>query len=1000
MLTGRNLLAVAVAIGFAYSVLAVERNPADPQSQDAPSIVLAVGGGSAASSADDGSSLPDFNKVTEGMERLRPQEKNFLTLWRFAAESRKKGKDPERLLAQIPSQLLGQQFMISTSVSGGGFFTGFPLAETVVRWELHGRQVLLIEPETGFVVDESREVADVVARTYPERIRIATPLITKTPSGDPVIDLGELLKSDFADIGWMMFDPVRINPQLSKWTAVKPFELNVEIGVELAIAQTEPAGAHEKVRVHFSFWSLPKTDYRPRAADNRVGYFLTTNRDWSKPVTERDIFNRYINRWHLVKRDASLRQCEPRNPIVFYIEKTVPVRYRRAVRDGILEWNRAFEKIGFVNAIEVRQQTEDNEWKDLDPEDMRYSFIRWIVTGAGFAMGPSRANPFTGQIYDADIIFDDAMVRYFEQEAQRMLPATAAAMKFNDPTLKRFLEASPEWQRPDRPWQQFVSARDVKERELRERAQRRLHQCGDHACDHMQGKQHQMALGKAALAGQPPEVIERFLYEMIKEVVMHEVGHTLGLRHNFKASSIYTLDEIKRRRTTGEATVGSVMDYNPALLIGKDPLDGAFITPTIGPYDYWAIEYGYRPLDAHYKSPAGPATRDAGDGAAGRVASPDLAAVNTPPGGEVRTSPGGAASNPSADTDGVPGTPSGAAQSPSFPAPPDGEAAMLREIASRASEPELAFATDEDATFLAPDPLVNRFDVGRDPIEWAKARVELVDARLANLLDWGVKENESWHHLRGTFITLWFEKAIVMDYVGRIIGGQYFHRTNRGDPSAPPPFVNVDPDMQRRALRFIADSIYRDGYFAAPADVLNHLAPPRWWHEGAMVSFVLDMPVHEFIAVLQWWNLFDRLFPTTLQRIQDNELRSTDANKLTFAEYLTTLQNAVWADAVDPQRLTQGKWDDSRPFISSTRRSLQREYLGLVEPLVRQRPGRVLSNDVHGMLTHALRKLSAQLEGMQSAGTPDFASQAHLVECKQRIDRMLAAQLNEFQPMR
>ena len=162
----------------------------------------------------------------------------------------------------------------------------------------------------------------------------------------------------------------------------------------MAVSRSAPPGSYDKKMVHYSFWKLPQSDYQPRRADDRVGYFLTTNQDWAKPSDKRDIFNRYINRWHLVKRDPDLAMCEPRQPIIYYIEKTVPVRYRRAVRDGILEWNKAFEKIGFVNAVEVRQQTDDNEWKDLDPEDMRYSFFRWIVTGGGFAMGAQPGQSF------------------------------------------------------------------------------------------------------------------------------------------------------------------------------------------------------------------------------------------------------------------------------------------------------------------------------------------------------------------------------------------------------------------------------------------------------------------------------------------------------------------------------------------------------------------------------------------------------------------------------
>ena len=77
-------------------------------------------------------------------------------------------------------------------------------------------------------------------------------------------------------------------------------------GVELAVKRKSPPGSYDKKMVHFSFWKLPKTDYTPRVADDRVGYFLTANQDWAKPTDARDIFNRYIDRWHLEKRDPSL----------------------------------------------------------------------------------------------------------------------------------------------------------------------------------------------------------------------------------------------------------------------------------------------------------------------------------------------------------------------------------------------------------------------------------------------------------------------------------------------------------------------------------------------------------------------------------------------------------------------------------------------------------------------------------------------------------------------
>src|SRR5207253_800186 len=148
---------------------------------------------------------------------------------------------------------------------------------------------------------------------------------------------------------------------------------------------------------------------------DRVGYFLTAVKDFSNDNKDTS-FLRYVNRWRLERADTNpkTRLSVPKKKIVYWIEKSVPYEYRPYVRDGILEWNKAFEKIGFRDAIEVRQQ----ESEDFDPEDMNYNTFRWITTGGAFAMGPSRANPLTGEILDADIIFDADMIRYWKLEAK------------------------------------------------------------------------------------------------------------------------------------------------------------------------------------------------------------------------------------------------------------------------------------------------------------------------------------------------------------------------------------------------------------------------------------------------------------------------------------------------------------------------------------------------------------------------------------------------------
>ena len=108
------------------------------------------------------------------------------------------------------------------------------------------------------------------------------------------------------------------------------------------------------------------------------------------------------------------------------------------------------------------------------------------------------------------------------------------------------------------------------------------------------------------------------------------------------------------------------------------------------------------------------------------------------------------------------------------------------------------------------------------------------------------------------------------------------------------------------------------------------------------------------------------------------------------------MQDSCWLETCDVKRANSGSWTDARPFASSIRRSLQREYLGLVEPLVRVAPGGVLSPDLHAMVQFIMQKLSGEIDGVLETGKLDFASEAHLSACKSRIDRMLAPELKEY----
>jgi hypothetical protein len=275
---------------------------------------------------------------------------------------------------------------------------------------------------------------------------------------------------------------------------------------------------------------------------------------------------RRVNRWNLEKKDPKAALSEPKKPIVFWLENTIPVEYRASMTEGVLLWNKAFEKIGFKDAIVVKQQPDNADW---DPADSRYNTIRWFAgIDASFAIGPSRANPFTGEIYDADIGFSEGIIRSVRRNGEEFIGP------ISNPPIGAEPVAPPKlaWNRNNR-----------------------------NTCDYASGMAEQAAFGVAALQARgalSKEMEAKLMHQYLVEVTAHEVGHTLGLRHNFRASNLLKPAELFDTEKTGELSQsGSVMDYNPIIVAGKNQKQGDFVPMLLGPYDYWAIEYAYKPID-------------------------------------------------------------------------------------------------------------------------------------------------------------------------------------------------------------------------------------------------------------------------------------------------------------------------------------------------------------------------------------------------------------------
>lgn len=487
------------------------------------------------------------------------------------------------LFAELNSQDYSSEYIVLISISRGiaqgqllgGMSWGFG-DDWIWQFRKVDENVHVIRRNVRFKANKGTPEAHAVSNAYTDSVLFSLPIASKGPKGGDLIDLTRIFMSDLPQISQTL-PGFGFAGDRSTFASVKGFDHNVEIEVAATYASsgtqeidTVPDSRGVSINVHYSISKIPQTNYQPRLADDRVGYFLTAVKDFSSKG-DREQFIRYVNRWDLQKSDASAKISPPVKPIKFWIEKTVPFKYEKAIYDGIYEWNKAFETAGFANAIVVERQPDNATW---DPEDINYNTFRWITSNAGFAMGPSRVNPYTGQILDADIIFDADFLTSWKEEFENMSQKTVAQL-----TNGTYEET------PEEKASRFFSPKMARYGECR--------------LNH--GMSMQFAFGSAAImVNADPKVqaenLDKFIMQGLKEVTMHEVGHTLGLRHNFKASKWLSIKDMNDPEKAKNGIVASVMDYSPANIVPKDWKQGDYYTQTVGPYDYWAIQYGYTPF--------------------------------------------------------------------------------------------------------------------------------------------------------------------------------------------------------------------------------------------------------------------------------------------------------------------------------------------------------------------------------------------------------------------
>jgi hypothetical protein len=897
------------------------------------------------------SKFPEWSKVTEGAKKLEGLFPLYFN------------EKDQKLFLEIRRDQYNQELILPISIArgAGAMYLGGDTLNFGNQWVISflrkADKILVVRHNVKVKAESGSPQADAVRVSYSDSVIAALPIKAEENNGDKVlIDLADLLMTDLARIG------VTPDRERSTWAKVKAFPENVEIEVAAVFNLTrglfysyygadsiaDPRGT--QIVIHYGLSKLPTNGYKPRLADDRVGHFLSTVRDFSSDIHDVPQV-RYVARWNLEKSNDSADKSPPKKPIVFWVEKTVPREYRPYVRAGILEWNKAFKELGFIEAIQVRDQT---ELDDFDPEDIRYNTFRWITTSIGFAMGPSRTNPKTGQILDADIVFDEGMVRYWRGEFLRTrgIPEAMTVLEQGgrQAFFKLYSSQIPEFagreQALDQVFRDLRSASVQAEPGTPAYAPRMAligrPLAGCECCLLGPGMQRQIGLMAAVLAARGTiepggKVPEEFIGQAIKEVVMHEVGHTLGLRHNFKSSTFMSLKDVNNPELTRKrGMTGSVMDYAPANFAPKGEKQGDYFSDTIGPYDYWAIEYAYKPIKGDEKE-------------------------------------------------------------------------ELAKIAAKASADDLVYGTDEDM-WMNPDPRINAYDLG-DPLEYARQRVQLVKESLEKLEERVVAKGEGWQRARQAFSMLLGELASAAYLSSQYVGGQYTSRAHRDDPDAKTPLEAIPLAKQREAIKLLKEEILSDGAFKFSPELLKRLPPEHFVDDEFLFLFDSDyqFPLHEAVLSIQRIVLSRFLDSQVLRSIQNAELLADGGQEvLALPEVFDALSDSIWSEL--PK--TTGTNEKQKIAISAIRRNLQREHLKRLSNIVigpRTDFGYYYAfygydqpapADARALARSHLKSIDARIGVALDAekSDPDDYSRAHLEQVRDQIAKVLAAELKMNEP--
>lgn len=473
---------------------------------------------------------------------------------------------------EVTDEQMNDEFIYFSVVADGvldaGFFRGSYRGSKVISFKKHYDRVEVHTENTSYYFDEDNALHRAAGANINEPIIISEKIAGKDSSAI-LIDGDAIFLSEKFSMVKPPTNPKRpsmlgsLSKDKTKIQKFNNYPENTEVIVDYVYENKNPKRGgsaavtdvrYITIQLQHSLIQMPDNDFEPRRDDSRVGYFMTQVNDMTSfsATPYRDM----IHRWNLVKVDPGAEFSDPVEPITWWIENTTPEQFRPIIKAGVERWNIAFEKAGFTNAVVVKIQPDDAEW---DAGDIRYNVLRWTSSPqppfGGY--GPSFVNPRTGEILGADIMLEFSAItnRLFRTEVFELAGyQTDADFEVDSDNID------------------------------------------PHMCSAGQHLHHTMMFGLHAMrtSNMDQAAQDEFTQQGLYRLVLHEVGHTLGLMHNMRASTLQSMENIKNKEIIdAEGLCNSVMEYPSINYALNDEDQTLYYDVAPGAYDHWVIEYGY-----------------------------------------------------------------------------------------------------------------------------------------------------------------------------------------------------------------------------------------------------------------------------------------------------------------------------------------------------------------------------------------------------------------------